>query len=126
MKLIVAIIKPFRLDEVKEALTGLGVQGLTVSEEAARQRREGETATTVGFSRFYYWLMRNVVGMREMPPTGADMFLADRADNLLPDWAFFIQAVVNANDLRPTAGRDSFYEDANLLCWRPIEGHKAE
>jgi len=46
---------------------------------AARQRREGETATTVGFSRFYYWLMRNVVGMREMPPTGADLFLADRA-----------------------------------------------
>ena len=46
---------------------------------AARQRREGEAATTVGFSRVYYWLMRHVVGMREMPPTGADVFLADRA-----------------------------------------------
>ena len=32
MKLIVAIIKPFKLDDVREALTPLGVQGLTVSE----------------------------------------------------------------------------------------------
>jgi polyisoprenyl-phosphate glycosyltransferase len=43
---------------------------------AARQRREGERATTVGFSRLYYWVMRNVVGMKEMAATGADFFLA--------------------------------------------------
>ena len=30
---------------------------------AARQRREGETASTIGFSRLYYWVLRNVVGM---------------------------------------------------------------
>jgi hypothetical protein len=46
---------------------------------AARQRREGERATTVGFSRLYYWVMRNVVGMKEMAATGADFFLLDRA-----------------------------------------------
>jgi glycosyltransferase involved in cell wall biosynthesis len=45
---------------------------------AARQRRKGEAATTVGFSRLYYWLMRNVVGMKEMAATGADFFLLDR------------------------------------------------
>jgi polyisoprenyl-phosphate glycosyltransferase len=45
---------------------------------AARGRREGEKATTVGFSRLYYWVMRNVVGMKEMPATGADFFLIDR------------------------------------------------
>ena len=43
MKLIVAIIKPFRLDEVKEALTGLGVQGLTVSEVQGFGRQRGHT-----------------------------------------------------------------------------------
>jgi molecular chaperone HtpG len=43
-----------------------------------------------------------------------NMFLSDAADNLLPDWAFFVRAVVNANDLRPTASRESFYEDAKL------------
>jgi nitrogen regulatory protein P-II 2 len=32
MKLIMAIIKPFKLDEVREALVGAGVEGLTVSE----------------------------------------------------------------------------------------------
>ena len=32
MKLVMAIIKPFKLDEVREVLIGLGVQGLTVSE----------------------------------------------------------------------------------------------
>ncbi|MEC9102060.1 MAG: P-II family nitrogen regulator, partial [Pseudomonadota bacterium] len=32
MNLVVAIIKPFKLDEVREALTGLGIEGLTVTE----------------------------------------------------------------------------------------------
>jgi dolichol-phosphate mannosyltransferase len=45
---------------------------------AARNRREGESAARVGFSRLYYWLMRKVVGMKEMPATGADFFLLDR------------------------------------------------
>ena len=43
MKLIVAIIKPFKLDDVKEALNGLGVQGLTVS---ARCRASAANAGT--------------------------------------------------------------------------------
>ncbi len=50
------------------------------------------------------------------------MFLSDTADNLLPDWAFFVRAVVNANDLRPTASRESFYEDAKLAKVRAALG----
>lgn len=45
---------------------------------AVRARREGETASTIGFSRLYYWIMRNLVGMKEMPSTGADFFLITR------------------------------------------------
>ena len=45
---------------------------------AVRARREGEKSSTVGFSRLYYWLMRRVVGIKEMPATGADFFLIDR------------------------------------------------
>jgi glycosyltransferase involved in cell wall biosynthesis len=45
---------------------------------AARGVREGEKATTLGFSRLYYWVMRSIVGMKEMPATGADFFLLDR------------------------------------------------
>lgn len=51
-----------------------------------------------------------------------NMFLSDAVDNLLPDWAFFVQVVVNANDLRPTASRESFYEDAKLEKTRQAIG----
>ena len=43
MKMVVAIIKPFKLEEVREALTGLGVQGLTVSEVKGFGRQKGQT-----------------------------------------------------------------------------------
>ena len=43
MKLILAIIKPFKLDDVREALTPLGVQGLTVSEVKGFGRQKGQT-----------------------------------------------------------------------------------
>ena len=43
MKLVVAIIKPFKLDEVREALTPLGIQGLTVTEVKGFGRQKGQT-----------------------------------------------------------------------------------
>jgi nitrogen regulatory protein P-II 2 len=43
MKIVTAIIKPFKLDEVRQALTGLGVEGLTVSEVKGFGRQKGQT-----------------------------------------------------------------------------------
>jgi nitrogen regulatory protein P-II 2 len=43
MKFIIAIIKPFKLDEVREALSAIGVQGLTVSEVKGYGRQKGHT-----------------------------------------------------------------------------------
>ena len=43
MKLVTAIIKPFKLDEVRESLTRLGIQGLTVSEVKGYGRQKGHT-----------------------------------------------------------------------------------
>ncbi len=43
MKLVTAIIKPFKLDDVKEALRELGVQGMTVSEVQGFGRQRGHT-----------------------------------------------------------------------------------
>jgi nitrogen regulatory protein P-II 2 len=43
MKMVMAIIKPFKLDEVREALTGLGIEGLTVSEVKGYGRQKGQT-----------------------------------------------------------------------------------
>jgi nitrogen regulatory protein P-II 2 len=41
MKLIIAVIKPFKLDEVREALTGIGVHGMTVTEVKGYGRQKG-------------------------------------------------------------------------------------
>ena len=43
MKLVTAIIKPFKLEEVREALSGIGVQGVTVTEVKGFGRQKGHT-----------------------------------------------------------------------------------
>lgn len=43
MKLVTAVIKPFKLDEVREALSNIGVQGITVSEVKGFGRQKGHT-----------------------------------------------------------------------------------
>ncbi|MBN9252118.1 MAG: transcriptional regulator [Mesorhizobium sp. 61-13] len=43
MKIVMAVIKPFKLDEVREALTAIGVQGLTVTEVKGYGRQKGHT-----------------------------------------------------------------------------------
>lgn len=45
---------------------------------AARAERQGDAISTIAFANFYYWIMRRVVGLTNMPPTGADIFLVDR------------------------------------------------
>ena len=43
MKLIVAIIKPYKLEEVRDALAAIGVQGMTISEVRGFGRQRGQT-----------------------------------------------------------------------------------
>jgi len=43
MKMVLAIIKPFKLDEVREALTQIGVEGMTVTEAKGFGRQKGQT-----------------------------------------------------------------------------------
>ncbi len=43
MKLVMAIIKPHKLDEVREALTGIGIEGMTVTEARGFGRQKGHT-----------------------------------------------------------------------------------
>ena len=44
-----------------------------------------------------------------------NMLLSETVEGLLPEWAFFVKCVVNADQLRPNAARDSFYENKVLL-----------
>jgi nitrogen regulatory protein P-II 2 len=43
MKIVMAVIKPFKLEEVRDALTGIGVHGLTVTEVKGYGRQKGHT-----------------------------------------------------------------------------------
>jgi nitrogen regulatory protein P-II 2 len=43
MKIVMAVIKPFKLDEVREALTAVGIQGMTVTEVKGYGRQKGHT-----------------------------------------------------------------------------------
>ena len=43
MKMVTAVIKPFKLDDVREALSGVGVQGITVTEVKGFGRQKGHT-----------------------------------------------------------------------------------
>lgn len=43
MKMLMAVIKPFKLEEVRDALTSIGVEGLTVSEVKGYGRQKGQT-----------------------------------------------------------------------------------
>ncbi|MFB9545299.1 HSP90 family protein, partial [Micromonospora sagamiensis] len=52
------------------------------------------------------------------------MLLAEHADGLLPDWAFFAHCVVDAGELRPTASREALYEDALLTATREALGEQ--
>jgi molecular chaperone HtpG len=45
---------------------------------------------------------------------GKHMLLSESCDNVLPEWAFFVRAVLNTDHLRPTASRESLYDDEAL------------
>ncbi|MDX6612386.1 MAG: molecular chaperone HtpG [Blastocatellia bacterium] len=53
-----------------------------------------------------------------------NMLLSEQTEGLLPEWAFFVKCVVNANDLRPTASREAFYEDETLAATRETLGQQ--
>ncbi|MFG3118109.1 HSP90 family protein [Streptomyces sp. NPDC048197] len=50
------------------------------------------------------------------------MLLTERADELLPDWAFFVRCVIDTDSLRPTASRESLYADETLAAVRDALG----
>ena len=56
MKMVTAIIKPFKLDEVREALTAIGVLGITVTEVKGFGRQKGHTELYRGAEYVVYFL----------------------------------------------------------------------
>ncbi|MEU5403129.1 HSP90 family protein [Streptomyces sp. NPDC005963] len=52
------------------------------------------------------------------------MLLTEKADELLPEWAFFVRCVIDTDSLRPTASRESLYEDETLAIVREALGER--
>ncbi|MEU0096636.1 HSP90 family protein [Kribbella sp. NPDC006257] len=50
------------------------------------------------------------------------MLLAEGVEGLLPDWAFFVRAVIDTSELRPTASREALFDDGNLEMTRAALG----
>ena len=71
MKLVTAIIKPFKLDEVREALSAIGVQGITVTEVKGFGRQKGHTELYRGAEYVVDFLLEQVVRIRT-GETGAE------------------------------------------------------
>ena len=61
MKLITAIIKPFKLDEVRAALTDLGIQGLTVTDVKGCGRQKGHTELYRGADYVVQFLPKTMI-----------------------------------------------------------------
>lgn len=103
MKKIEAIIKPFKLDDVKEALTGLGVQGMTVSEVKGFGRQKGHTEIYRGSEYKVDFLPKIKIEV-----VLADAQIADATDAIVKaaktgkvgDGKIFVSAIENAFRIR--------------------------
>jgi nitrogen regulatory protein P-II 1 len=96
MKLITAIIKPFKLDDVKSALTGVGVHGMTVSEVRGFGRQGGHTETYRGTEyklEFVPKAMVEVVVADDAAPRVVDAIVGAAATGKIGDGKVWVTTV---------------------------------
>jgi len=103
MKLIEAIIKPFKLDDVREALTGVGVQGLTVTEARGFGRQKGQTEIYRGAEYEISFLPKirlEVVVSDDMAEQVVDTIRGSAATGQIGDGKIFVFDVQKAVRIR--------------------------
>ncbi len=103
MKLIEAIIKPFKLDEVREALTAIGVQGLTVSEARGFGRQKGQKEIYRGAEYEISFLPKirlEVAVPDELADQVIDTLRTSAATGQIGDGKIFVMDVVKAVRIR--------------------------
>lgn len=103
MKLITAIIKPFKLDEVRVALTSLGVQGMTVTEVKGYGRQRGHTEIYRGAEYIINFLpkLRIEIGVPEDLADRAVEAIAQSArTGHIGDGKIFVTPIENATRIR--------------------------
>ena len=103
MKKIEAIIKPFKLDEVKEALQKVGVEGLTVLEAKGFGRQKGHTELYRGAEYIVDFLPKvkiEVVVSDSLLSPAVDAILSSAKTGKIGDGKIFVSSVDNAFRIR--------------------------
>ncbi len=103
MKLIIAIIKPFKLDEVRQALTGLGVSGMTVTEVKGYGRQKGHTEIYRGAEytvNFLPKLRVEVAVPAEQVDRAVEAITAGARTGQIGDGKIFVTALDHARRIR--------------------------
>ncbi len=103
MKKIEAIIKPFKLDEVKEALTDLGIQGLTVVEAKGFGRQKGHTELYRGAEYIVDFLPKvkiEVVLHEDMLERALEAIIQNAQTGRIGDGKIFVTEIEDAIRIR--------------------------
>ncbi len=103
MKKIEAIIKPFKLEDVKEALSGLGVEGMTVSEVKGFGRQKGHTEIYRGSEYTVDFLPKikvEVVLAESMVSSAVDAIVKAAKTGKIGDGKVFVSTIENAVRIR--------------------------
>lgn len=103
MKLVTAIIKPFKLDDVRESLSEIGVQGITVTEVKGFGRQKGHTELYRGAEYVVDFLPKVKIEMvlpDEMVETAVDAIIAAARTEKIGDGKIFVSPVDQAIRIR--------------------------
>lgn len=103
MKLVTAVIKPFKLDDVKEALRGVGVAGMTVSEVRGFGRQRGHTEVYRGAEynvEFVPKLMLQIVVSDDLADEVVEIIAKSARTEKIGDGKIWTTAVENAVRIR--------------------------
>jgi nitrogen regulatory protein P-II 1 len=109
MKKVEAIIKPFKLDEVKEALSSIGVQGLTVTEVKGFGRQKGHTELYRGAEYVVDFLPKvklEIIVSDELAPQVVETIERSARTGRIGDGKIFVSTIEQAYRIR-TGERDS-------------------
>jgi nitrogen regulatory protein P-II 1 len=103
MKLIQAIIKPFKLDEVKDALNGIGIEGITVSEVKGYGRQKGHSESYRGAEYVVDFIPKiklDIVIADELATKVIDTILTTARTGRIGDGKIFVSSLEEAIRIR--------------------------
>jgi nitrogen regulatory protein P-II 2 len=103
MKLVVAVIKPFKLDEVRQALTAIGVSGVTVTEVKGYGRQKGHTEIYRGAEYVVNFLPKlriEIAVASDIADKAVDVITASARTGQIGDGKIFVTPIDHARRIR--------------------------